>query len=126
MTGLELADLRLAMDRLEAAEGSLRQEVMSAGGWLARVVHVVGGEGARFEHLATAPMLVMVLGGVGTLMISDWRVTVLPGQLVPVAEGQRVALVGDGPQALVGVLLELERPSDALDEVPAIGPVDVT
>lgn len=125
MTGLELVDLRLAMSRLEAAEGPIRQEVFTAAGWLVRVVHVIHAEGARFEHVATAPMVAMVLGGVGSLMVGDWRVTVLPGQLVPVAAGQRVAFIGDGSGALVAALLQLEQPALVADEADE-GLVDVT
>lgn len=123
MTGLELVDLRLAIGRLEAAEGAIRIEVLSAAGWLTRVVRV---EAARFEHVATAPTLAMVLGGVGTLMVEDWRVTVLPGQLVPVAGGQRVAFVADGGGPLVGALVQMEADEVAGDAVSDEGPVDVT
>lgn len=126
MTGLELVDLRLAMSRLETADGPIRQEVFTAAGWLVRLVHVVHAQGARFEHVATAPTLAMVLGGVGTLTVADWRVTVLPGQLVPVAVGQRVAFIGDGSGALVAALLQLEQPAPADDEGPDAGVVDVT
>lgn len=129
MTGLELVDLRLALRRLEAAEGPLRQESMSAAGWLVRVVRVEPAEGARFEHLATVPTLAMVLSGVGTLMVEDWRVTVLAGQLVPVGVGQRVALVADSGDALIGALLMREEPAVSDGEAPepgGEGPVDVT
>lgn len=128
MTGLALVDLRLAMGRLEAAEGPVRQEVSTAGGWLVRVVRLDGGEGARFEYVAGAPMVAMVLGGVGSLVVEDWRVTVLPGQLVPVAVGQRVAFVADGGDALVGALLQMDVVDVAVggDDVAEQGVVDVT
>lgn len=126
MTGLALVDLRLAMGRLEAAEGPIRQDVSTAGGWLVRVIRLEGAERARFEHVVGAPMVAMVLGGVGSLVVEDWRVTVLPGQLVPVGAGQRVAFVADGGEVLVGALLQMEPVEVEADGVAVHGVIDVT
>lgn len=126
MTGLALVDLRLAMGRLEAAEGPIRQDVSTAGGWLVRVIRLEGAERARFEHVAGVPMVAMVLGGVGSLVVEDWRVTVLPGQLVPVGAGQRVAFVADGGEVLVGALLQMEPVEVEADGVAVHGVIDVT
>ena len=119
------ADLKLAMARLAdaatAESGPVLQEVLGAGPWVARIVRVASGN--RFEHAATVPCLAMSLGGVGTLLVDDWRATVVPGQLVSVAVGQRATVVADGPEAVFAALLQLE---DGLVLEDGTGPVDVT
>jgi quercetin dioxygenase-like cupin family protein len=123
MATFALADLKLAAARLEeaASAGSqpILQETLGAQPWLVRVVRVE--VGARFLHLASVPTMALVLAGVGTLEVEDWRATVLPGQLVSVLAGQQVALRADGEDAMVAALVEQEPVAEPQD-----APVDVT
>lgn len=130
---LVTGDLRLAMARLEGGRSApgdvdylqdVAQETLALGPWIARIVRIPRGH--RFEHPVKVATVALLLSGLGTLIVDDWRATVLAGQVTSLSEGQRVALVADGDEAVVVVLWHLElalgsepEPAVALGEAKA-------
>jgi hypothetical protein len=109
---LVTGDLRLAMARLEVEPRGadhvedVAQETLALGPWIVRVVRVPHGH--RFEHPVKVATMALLLSGLGTLVVDDWRATLVSGQLASLAKGQRMALVADGDEPVIAALWHLE------------------
>lgn len=80
--------------------------------------------GQRFEHVAKARALVLVLDGLGTVAVEDWRGTLAAGHLVDLPAGARLLASADGPTPLVLHLTHAVQPSLAEGEPAVVGPSD--
>ena len=69
--------------------------------------------GQRHEHMAAAALTLLVLAGVGSVALDDWRTTLSGGHLLAVPGNARLTVTADG-----GVALELLLTRPATPDAP--------
>jgi len=109
------SDLRLVMGRLLAQAQGVAVESLTCGPWFVQVVHIPSGE--RFAHHTKVATLLLVASGLGTVVLGDWRATLIAGQVASLDVDQRLQAVAEADEALVLVLFHLDQvpPEDVVE-----------
>jgi len=110
---LETHDLALALELL--GDQGTATTALALGGFDALVIRIAAGE--RYEHDAAAPTLILVLEGIGSVAIDDWRATLAGGHLASLPTQGRLVVTADGEQAM-SLLLTRRAAPIAASELP--------
>lgn len=102
----ETHDLALALAELESS-GSQSIELVVAG-VVVTLVRLAAGD--HHEHTAALPSTLLVLEGVGTIAVDDWRATLAGGILIGVPARSRLVASADAGVALSLLLTPLAKP----------------
>jgi hypothetical protein len=108
---LVTADMRLAMARLAGTTDGVAIEVLPCGPWVIQVVHIP--VGFVFSHHTRVPTLALVLAGLGTVAVHDWRATLLAGQVFSLEVDQRLNASAEGDEALILAVLHADTGIDS-------------
>jgi len=106
---LETHDLASAL----ASLGTSGSTTLTVGGFEALVVRIAPGD--RYEQDTSAPALLLLIEGIGTIAIDDWRATLAGGHIANVPAQSRIVITADGERAL----------SLLLTRITAIGATDL-
>ncbi|MFO0750381.1 MAG: cupin domain-containing protein [Myxococcota bacterium] len=92
----------------------------SIGGFEVELVHVAPGE--RWESLGRPDeRMAIVMEGLGTITVDDWRATLGPGLAALVPPRRKLAAAADGTTALALMLVAPTPPMPVADEPAAAG-----
>jgi len=118
---LETHDLSLVLASL--ADRAIATRVIKVGGFDTLIARIPAGE--RYEYDATTTALLLVLEGVGTLAIDDWRASLAGGHLVNVPAQARLVVTADGDQTMSLLMTRpatsatLRKDGEASNEAPS-------
>lgn len=105
---MKTIDLALILDELAKrgpASGPARRTV-AVPGFDVEVAHLHPGE--RWEGVPRVPEALLVLGGIGTITVDDWRASLGGGHTVGLPAGAKVVALADGERTLSFVVFRSE------------------
>ncbi len=91
-------DLALALRTLGTGDGAASDTTLQLDGFVLTLVRVAAGE--RYELEAPSDATVLVLEGMGTVALDDWRATLGGGHVASVPARKRLKVSADGGAAV--------------------------
>lgn len=116
----------VSLETIDLAQwlGALNDEVGTASrtgalpGHTLEVVRVVAGE--RWDAAVhVAARVLVVMDGLGTIIVDDWRATLGPGIAAGVPAKKKVAIIADGERAVTVMLLGPPLPPEPNEPIEA-------